>query len=103
MSLQSCFLEWKTKIVRMGSFGKKKLIHFCSEKLEMQITSTQLECVHRFGVLDEGKCRPIIAEFTFFKGKQTVLASVHKVKESAFSIGKHFSLLTREPRKKVSL
>lgn len=81
--------------------SEQKVIKFCSEKLQKNTSAAQFERVHRLGRFTVGKYRPIIAKFAFFKDKQSVLASAHKLKGSTFSVREDFSLPTLQARRKL--
>lgn len=81
--------------------SEEKIINLCSNKLELRKTSTHFERVHRLGKYTQGKNRPIIAKFAFFKDKQEVLSSARKLKGTGLSISEDFSFTTRQIRKKL--
>ncbi|KAH9378607.1 hypothetical protein HPB48_018319 [Haemaphysalis longicornis] len=50
---------------------EKNGVKLCSDKLEIQINSSQFERVNRLGKYQEGEIRFVIAKLTFFKDKQS--------------------------------
>lgn len=81
--------------------SEEKIINLCSNKLNLSKNSTHFERVHRLGKFIEGKNRPIIAKFAFFKDKQEILSSARKLKGTGISISEDFSFATRQIRKKL--
>ncbi|KAH6930596.1 hypothetical protein HPB50_014933 [Hyalomma asiaticum] len=80
--------------------SEQKIIKFCFEKLQLTLTGTQFERVHRLGRHEE-KCRPIIVKLTFFKDKEQILSQARNLKGTAFSVREDFSLATRQTRRKL--
>lgn len=81
--------------------SEQKIITFCAQKLDVTITESHFERVHRLGKFALNKRRPIVAKLAFFKDKQRILASAHKLKGSTYSIREDFSVATRLARRKL--
>lgn len=83
------------------SSAENKLLEICSEHLGITIDPARIERAHHLGKYGTGKCRPIIAKFTFFKDKQQILEKGHKLKGTPFAVREDFSAQTRLARKKL--
>lgn len=83
------------------STAENKVINLCSEKLGVNLQSTQIERSHRLGQFQTEKCRPIIVKLTYFKDKQLILENGKKFKDTDYAVREDFSLQTRLARKKL--
>lgn len=83
------------------SSSESKVINLCSEHLGIAIEPTQIERAHRLGQFNREKNRPIIAKYTFFKDKQSIIENGYKFKGTDFAVREDFSLQTRIARRKL--
>lgn len=77
------------------------IISFCSKNLDITMTGSEFDRVHRLGRFASNKCWSIIAKMTAFKDKQNILASARKLKGSKFEISEDFSPSKRQTRRKL--
>lgn len=76
-----------------------------SEKKVQEIVSSlglppvKIERAHRLGRYQNNKPRPLIAMFSTYKDKQSILANAKKLKGSHISISEDFSEAVRRKRK----
>lgn len=83
--------------------SEARAITFCTEKLEVSITPTDIERAHRLGRFQANKNRPIIVAFSKFKDKARILSACPKLKNSSFSVREDYSARVRLARKKLFL
>ena len=55
-------------------------------KLEMGIENVVIEPAHRTGKRNKNGSCPIVAQFSFYKGKMNILKNCKKLKNSRFSL-----------------
>ncbi|XP_050037935.3 uncharacterized protein [Dermacentor andersoni] len=63
--------------------------------------SSSIQRAHRLGTYQANKCRPIIAKFTNYKAKESVLSSRAQLRSSNIAVNEDFSPATRLARKKL--
>ncbi|XP_075742055.1 uncharacterized protein LOC142794753 [Rhipicephalus microplus] len=79
--------------------SEERITGFCRDHLKITVESKDVERAHRLGRHSQGRCRPIIVQFTSFKTKEAVLAKGPQLKHTDFSIGEDFSHRVRSARK----
>ncbi|XP_075730283.1 uncharacterized protein LOC142772067 [Rhipicephalus microplus] len=79
--------------------SEERITGFCRDHLKITVESKDVERAHRLGRHSQGRCRPIIVQFTSFKTKEAVLAKGPQLKHTNFSIGEDFSHRVRNARK----
>ncbi|XP_075726224.1 uncharacterized protein LOC142767862 [Rhipicephalus microplus] len=81
--------------------SEAQVIAFCSEKLNVAISTAAIERAHRLGRYTAVKARPIILRFLSFKDKERVLAVASKLKGTEFALSEDYSSKVRQDRKKL--
>ena len=65
----------------------------------MDIENVVIERAHRTGKKNKNRSWPIVAQFSFYKGKMNILKNCKKLKNTRFSIFEDFSRETAAIRK----
>lgn len=97
------FFEIPDVINETWAESESRIISFCTEKLEVPITSIDIERAHRLGRFQANKNRPIIVTLSRFKDKARILSAGPKLKDSLFSVREDYSARVRLARKKLFL
>ncbi|XP_049516647.1 uncharacterized protein LOC125942507 [Dermacentor silvarum] len=77
------------------------IIRHCSDHLDTQLSSNDIERAHRLGRHSKDRKRPIIVKFTCFKTKESILSKGPKFKGTDYSVGEDFSRRVQNCRKQL--
>ncbi|XP_037507332.1 uncharacterized protein LOC119383323 [Rhipicephalus sanguineus] len=69
----------------------------CSDVLKLD--NIPIERAHRLGAFTEGRTRPIVASFSGWKARESVMRNAYKFKNTSFSVSEDFSHAVREKRR----
>ncbi|XP_075724491.1 uncharacterized protein LOC142767157, partial [Rhipicephalus microplus] len=73
------------------------LEEICSNVLKL--SNIPIERAHRLGAFTEGRIRPIVATFSGWKARESVMRNAYKLKNTSFSVSEGFSHAVREKRR----
>lgn len=92
------FLGIDDEVNETWRVSEKKILDFCSLKLDITLCSGDIERAHRLGQFTGDKSRPIIVKLLRFKDKETILSAGHKLRGTRFAIREDFCPAVRQAR-----
>lgn len=72
-----------------------------SQRLGTPVDTGRIERGHHIEIFGPDRCRPIVAKFSFFKDRESLLASRYKLKGNGLAVGENFPKSVQPVRRKL--